>query len=125
MNTRKLDPGGIVRVQDVGTNAPSAEFGRPDFDKRDYAEFVGNGSALAAGHRSVALEAGNDDASVTNVSLAIQTKGGGGLILPKIPTASLPAASAALNATLVYDTTDHKVKVCANGSWVVVGAQTT
>ncbi len=44
----------------------------------------------------------------------------GGFIVPRIATASLPAASAALKGCLVYDSSTNKLLVCSGSAWETV-----
>lgn len=44
----------------------------------------------------------------------------GGFIVPRIATASLPQAGAALKGCLVYDSTANKLLVCTGSAWETV-----
>lgn len=115
---------GLIRSADAGVLAPVQTTGEKNLDKIDYLKVRADDTALDTNQRQVELIACNDDATVTGTFLKLGGTGTGMIILPKIATAARPTATAALNGAMYYDTTDHKVRVCANGTWTVVGTQT-
>lgn len=121
-----LDAQGIVRAVDSETLKPLTATGLEDFTKTDYLKVTGNGATLATGHRTVDLAASNDDASVSNVSLRLQTKGAGLTFPCKVfaATADIPAWAAWMEGALIFDAEAHKLKVATNAAWVVAGTQT-
>lgn len=113
---RFMDTSGILRANDVEAIKPiNPTTGRFDNDKSDYLQVNGNGTALLAANRAVDLQAGNDDAAVTSVHLRLLAKGGG-VMLPRLATAALPAWNTALRGLMIYDTTTNKVVVYEGSS---------
>jgi len=122
--TFNLDPNQILRVLDNETYAPVLTTGRPDQDSIDTLIVTGNAAATVGAtepgtERTVTLTAGCGASAVIDVSLSLQGKGSGVVLLPIIATASLPAGTA-YEGAIAYDATLNKLTVMVGGGWEAV-----
>jgi len=55
----------------------------------------------------------------TNAILELSSSGEG-LLLPRVPAASKPTATSALNGLMLYEEDTHRLKIVANGEWQTI-----